>query len=445
MLISTISSAGKGCFTRSIACGLSNSSPSSEKVVTNATNSVATTFFPFLKDLNSPPSLRKMSTVVQEFAPPGNLNDLTKAQKQNWSRNFINEAIEVVKKGFDKTPDGRKILNNAPRPQVFNPRTTEKASDYAEAVISWIGFPRIIKQRYPTDSVRWKVADRSRDVQDEYCEWSVTRDLTGKITRVDFTCEGPEYWDFLGEVNPKKVVEIYKEFIGDQVVQDDLFKNGKYEPRNKWNSGTNGRGAMHLIQRNNSLFAEIELAAGSSMVREVNGRILENQQELISCGRYGQPERNSDPHIGAQVNALTRQGAMVALKDPVGLYFDTFSPQGWKTPDGSDSRDYWKIVRGDEESPVRAIFEVPESKGFKVGDIKINGAPIQFGGQIADFVRIKLTGIAQNFDPSNVVKFGCVTLQGRSVAPINEAAEIKSTGEQPYRFSTRLDNFDQNS
>ena len=32
-----------------------------------------------------------------------------------------------------------------------------------------------------------------RGWQDEYCEWSVTRDGDGNILRVDFTCENPEY------------------------------------------------------------------------------------------------------------------------------------------------------------------------------------------------------------------------------------------------------------
>lgn len=35
-------------------------------------------------------------------------------------------------------------------------------------------------------------ADASRDVQDEYLEWSVLRDNEKKIISVTFTCEGPE-------------------------------------------------------------------------------------------------------------------------------------------------------------------------------------------------------------------------------------------------------------
>lgn len=35
-------------------------------------------------------------------------------------------------------------------------------------------------------------ADASRDVQDEYLEWSVIRDDENRIISVTFTCEGPE-------------------------------------------------------------------------------------------------------------------------------------------------------------------------------------------------------------------------------------------------------------
>ena len=53
---------------------------------------------------------------------------------------------------------------------------------------------RIDEQRIggSNDERRWIAADRSRDVQDEYLEWSLIRDGADKIVRVTFTCEGPE-------------------------------------------------------------------------------------------------------------------------------------------------------------------------------------------------------------------------------------------------------------
>jgi hypothetical protein len=48
------------------------------------------------------------------------------------------------------------------------------------------------------------------------------------------------------------------------------------------------------------------------------------------------------------------------------------------------------------------VFEVPADKGYVVGDITINGAPIEFGAQIADFVSIKLVGLACRIGKSTV-------------------------------------------
>jgi hypothetical protein len=43
---------------------------------------------------------------------------------------------------------------------------------------------------------------------------------------------------------------------------------------------------------------------------------------------------------------------------------------------------------------VRAIFEVPPEKDYSVGDIEIGGAKIEYGGQLAEKITVKLTGIA---------------------------------------------------
>ncbi len=350
--------------------------------------------------------------IVGKFHPPSFLEDLEPSQLEGWDK-FIHDEIEQAIKGREATViKGKKytILNNAPRSQFFNPSTTEKLSDYAEKTIAWFGFPKQIKDSSPSDKARWKKADSSRDFQDEYCEWSVLRNQERKIIHVSFTCEGPEYWDYLAQNNPEKVVELYKRYISDAVERNDLFDtDGTYNSRNKWNKNTTN-GAMHLIQDNNTLGAEIELAAGSSMVRSKAGRILTEQQELIRCGRYGAEGRNSDPLIGSEVNALSRMGAMVSLKDPVGLYLDleAFKTDGWETPDGTNPREFMRIVRGTEEYALRAIFEVPKEKGYVVGDIKINGQEIKYGAMIADFVQIKLTGIAQNFNRTPITTFDCI-------------------------------------
>lgn len=324
------------------------------------------------------------------FNPPGYLEDFNDNQREGWTR-----EISLY---FDRVKVGKPDLNDGPRHQFYHPLKDSVDSKINTKVVSWIGFPRNVTINTSSDEQRWKEAEESRDLQDEYCEWSVEKNSEGKITKVFFTCEGPEYWDFLGKTSPEKVVKLYQEYINPSVKMEDLFINGEYQARNQWNDSQSG--AMHLIQRNNSLYAEIELAGGSSIVRKKQDRIVTESRELIECGKYGDSERNSDPLIGSEVNKLTRTGLKVSLLDPVGLYLGDFDPQGWEMPDQSDPKSYWKILRGTPDFPVRAVYEIPADKGFVVGDIKINGQSIKYGAQITDFVSIKLIATAQgHVDP----------------------------------------------
>jgi hypothetical protein len=341
---------------------------------------------------------------LDRFDPPGFLDDFNDEQREKWS--------EMISARFDAGVRGRphRFDFDAPREQFYNPMKVDTGPDAQLVDITWVGFPRNVEVTSVSDIQRWGRAEASRERQDEYCEWSVERDpASNKITRATFTCEGPEYWRLLAKDTPEVALDLYRQFVNPQVQLGDLFfSDGQYNPLNRWNAST-VEGAMHLIQENNTLGAEIELAAGSSIVREINGRQLTDERELIECGQYGGVERHSDPHIGGQVNSLTRQKADVTLANPVGLYFDDLLTAGWETPDGSDPRSFWTYVRGTEEKPVRAVYEVPSELGFVVSDITIGGRPIVFGAQIADFIRIKLTGVGTRFDQSMVAPMtGCL-------------------------------------
>jgi hypothetical protein len=331
---------------------------------------------------------------MDHFDPPGMLSDLDPPQRTAWS-DWISQQI-------DEAGAGRPDLFDfdAPRPRFFNPIANDPGNSAVEKDIVWSAFPRLVALDSATDEERWRTADSSRDVQDEYCEWSVTRLGDGRINRVTFTCEGPEYWEFLAATKPAAVLALYQQHVDRSVVRNDLFgSDGRYNTRNKWNNST-ARGAMHLIQVNNSLSAEIELAAGSSNVRSRNGTVLTDSHDLILCGGYGQAERHSDPTIGAEVNALARANADLTLANPVGIYFANLSTAGWATPDQSDPASFFKITRGTAQKPVRAIYEVPAGRNFAVGDITINGRPIRFGAQIVDFITMKLTGLAARIGAS---------------------------------------------
>ncbi|MFE0186413.1 hypothetical protein [Streptomyces sp. NPDC058989] len=332
-------------------------------------------------------------TTISSYGPPGGLTDLGEFGRKAWDV-FVSDNIDAAIQG----PDPGEVLHDSPRSQFYNLTKTDTAADARTATVSWTAFPRILKISSTSDAQRWKKAEASRKAQDEYCEWSVTR-RDGKITKAAFTCESPEYWDVLAKTSPETVLRLYRRHISPDVQESDLFVNGEYDRANKWNSTTTN-GAMHLIQKNNTLAAEIELAAAGTIRRVIDGTELTAEQELIKCSAYGQAERNSDPHIGASVNALARQKASISLADPVGLYFDGLSTEGWATPDGSDPQSYWTYERGEADHRVRAVYEVPAGKDFTVGDITINGRPIQYGAQIADFITIKLMAVACRFGQS---------------------------------------------
>ena len=69
-----------------------------------------------------------------------------------------------------------------------------------------------------------------------------------------------------------------------EVKEADLFRNGRYVVRNRWNNSTTA-GAMHLIQQNNTLGAEIELAAAATIVREVGGQLVTDSPGLDKLRR----------------------------------------------------------------------------------------------------------------------------------------------------------------
>jgi hypothetical protein len=330
--------------------------------------------------------------VGARFEPPAQLDDLTDSQRQAWSD------------GISALIDNEIQTSETPVSQFFNPLTNPPSADQQTKTICWTAFPNLVLVSSPSDKARWKRADSSRDLQDEYCEWSVTRNPAGKITRVTFTCEGPEYWEFLAANDQKKTLALYQQYVNPAVTLSDLYPDGvKYNPRNRWNSTTTD-GAMHLVQRNNTLSAEIDIVARATVRRLKNptddpnnptSPLKTGEQELIACSGYGEAHRNSDPHIGGEVNALSRLLADITVANPVGLYLDGFYPTSvWKTPDNSDPKDFWSIVRGQPDMAVRAVYEVPASKGFVVGDIKINNIAIDFASQITDYVKIKVTGLA---------------------------------------------------
>jgi hypothetical protein len=363
------------------------------------------------------------------FLPPGNINDfpensgLHKELLDLWNQNltgFTNQAI------IGNTWNS---INTPPTPNYYNPATTTPIGTVSGAGVPWIPFPGRFTTYYGPNSTTplgdeqmWELADTGyytddsgnkvtfpqitsvpctafqpqafpsngpcgcsgdatdmipygpygpRGWQDEYCEWSVTRNDKNEITRIDFTCENPEYWNTLWLVDPTKVRDIYRTTLGNPNIQTEdlqLYSGGKvvtdpgtkrpaYNPLNKWNTGPvtspTGGGAMHLTSTPNSLQTEIGLGAAATVLRTpVSGP--NNIQTLLCSAQYGQYGRQSDPHIGAGINGFAANGNAVTLFNPPGLYMQLPANLDAEfTIDGvSEIAPYFQVTRGGEPVTV---------------------------------------------------------------------------------------------
>ncbi|NBF11714.1 hypothetical protein [Pseudomonas sp. Fl4BN1] len=404
---------------------------------------------------------------LAQFSPPAHIQDFSdnRAQQERmnaaWSDN-INRWANAAMVG-----DIWSRTNNGPRPAFYNPLLTDTPDTSANAAITWNAFPGRLQALFPTQAQSWQQwADQGvplpvttnlcsgssvppapysptgpRGWQDEYCEWSVTRNSAGKITSVMFTCENPEYWMTLWQVDPGKVLQIYQQTIHPavqlsdlclrdalgQVLLDPLTGAPCYNPLNKWNCGTrslpDSGGAMHLTSSPNTLGAEYDLAASATLPREDNHEPVTSASRLVCFARYGRIGRHSDPTIGQNVNQFVNYTPSLplpqaTLTDPPGLYMQTPNFSGYQSPDNTPAENFWTVVRGDLKDPkvpgdidriLHATFSVPPEKNYTVGDIKINDQPIDFGSQIAATITMAL--MATVFPNSGVTQ----TAVGRSL------------------------------
>lgn len=317
--------------------------------------------------------------ILDRFSTPAGLGELDARGRAAWS-----DRVKAI------------YAAHAPgHPQFFNPTETDTPTDAPRAPVVWPAFPARLLPDATSEQERWSRADGRRREQDEYCEWSVERDDAGKLTRVTFTTEVPEYWQLLAEHDPDQLVALYREFVAPDAQLDELFVDGRYQPANVYNGATTGRLA-HLIQASNNLDAAVALVAQATILRaHEDGTLVVAPKELVDCGRLGVSARRSDPRIAREVNAAAADGDEVSLADPAGLYLDGFLSAGLTTPDAGDAHDFWTIERGDAAHAVRARFEVPGERGFVVGDILDRGRPLAFGAQLADRVGVRATALVK--------------------------------------------------
>jgi hypothetical protein len=324
------------------------------------------------------------------LSAPGNVKDFeADTQRQQWAQHLSDEIDQAI----------AGISGCVPSPQYVNPAIVD-VSAFQRTPIHWPGFPKLAYAEFPTRQEAYAAVDQpsvvkgkkltgGRLLQDEYLEWFIHRDGNGKIVAVDFTTETQEYWTFLFSQSKDLAARKYSEILGVQVqVADISDAAGRYNPFNRFNTTD---GIIHLIQRNNTLPAELDIAAQATRPRiDGAGQIT---TDVVSCSHCGSPGglgeagRNSDPTIAQSVNGVAATGSLLTIPDPVGLYIQGLDTTGWTGPGGIQPAACWAVSRGNPA--VRASLIVPA--GHTLDEFQIGGISITYAGQIADKISVFLT------------------------------------------------------
>jgi hypothetical protein len=379
---------------------------------------------------------------INHFDPPGSNGDLgTDAALQAAYSKWMSDQFDI---GVTSVTSFLQA-NGGGTCQFYNPVThgrTDPDLPPSAGDITWNGFPKQFSSTGPGHPTRFADAEPAGTAgqnrpQDEYLEWHVVRNTAGKIVSIQFTCEGYDYYDFLAQKAPSKLLDLYRTFISPTVQMAELMSGGAYDDVNVWNTE---KGAMHLTHPANNLFAEVFLAASASVRRQQDGAELTSSIPLIKCARYGDVTRNSDPNIGIAVNGLAREGRMITLANPVGLYMASFDGAGL-TLNGQPASGFFKVVRGAFPRALRAVYELPPAQaatGLTVSDVKIGGQQLQFGGQLAQRITMHLVGVASVAHGVNNTPVGCGSIpEVNPPAPHALAAAAVSAGKRPPRRSEK--------
>jgi hypothetical protein len=231
-------------------------------------------------------------------------------------------------------------------------------------------------------------AGEDRHAQHEYLEWHVTRSGS-KITKVTFVTETPEYWEALAATEPARVLALYRELVSPDVTKASLFdRAGRYKPENVWNTE---RGIVHYVMSINGIAPLLNAEQDSP----VSKRAVDNYDAMPLAFEGGTPLFTSaDARFSLDIGVLQRQGLSVTVREPVGLYMVGWDDTGFSKPDGTPVDDYWRVVRGTRDAALRLEYAVPASAGFAVGDVRIGGRPIRYGGQLAEHITVMAAGLA---------------------------------------------------
>jgi hypothetical protein len=337
---------------------------------------------------------------LKRFTVPGALTDAVSVDQNKLDGAWHQAVADLV----SKAASGSRSLYDPTEGGEDTP------SDALRHPVCWPAFPATLNSVTNSPERRAELADSSRDRQDEYCEWSVERvgpSAKAPITRVTFTTELPEYFEVLHEIDAEAALALYQEHVDSNASPEQIAPGGVYDRSNVLNRQTTEGKIMHLRSGPNNLFAAVSLASDATVLRFRDDTQVTSPQDLVSCGDFGKPLRSSDPQIAAAINGLATLGDKITLEDPIGLYIDELRPEGLELPAGATLEECWKVERGTAEHALRASFSLPEDAGT-LEDVRVRGAPVRFGAQLADLVRVRIVALSHSRGSVDPERAGCV-------------------------------------
>lgn len=367
---------------------------------------------------------------------PGYVSDLGPNGQKGWE-NYISQILNGNGSEEGVVAEASKHNRGVPPSILLD---GDPALEPGVIPVDWQGYPVRVKQTLNLPDARldpfidWTRAGQTvgRAVcHEEYLEWRSVRRSDGKIVRIEFTTEAPDYWAKLARFEPRKVVELAAKFAGettDKVDVQELFgisdpfsvdpfsnegddiedafrqqnwsSNGKI--RGAYNNGT--KSIMHMSKGVNSIYAAVALAVfasyphgkrvGSNEVALSGPEAIEaTTQAAVNC-------RNSDPTIVGVAVETVFGGSKVALMEAIGLYLVSVNQAGLTFADGSAIPQSWfSYERGSRgtNNPVgvdlfqRLVIEAPPGSTAVVGDLlDEDGKQVVSGTQIARLINVGL-------------------------------------------------------
>jgi hypothetical protein len=162
---------------------------------------------------------------------PGGLSDLEGAGLAAWEE----QLVEITAGAVQAAAEAARAANETDIVQLVAPEEASVAGR-PPAQVDWSGFPQRGKHCLRNDAsvdalLDWRDGrgDIGRNLQEEYLEWRCVRDAGGRITRVEFTTQTPEYWETLAAHHPVKALRVIGRFAGERIA-DPMAVYGAANP-----------------------------------------------------------------------------------------------------------------------------------------------------------------------------------------------------------------------